>query len=107
MHFQAYLLEGVSRWNADRASDAVSNNPSSESKTYSGLLCQSVNKLSDSVLGREIMPNYTNIGKYTGNKSLLHQWKDYKNTVVHAPLSHRCGFFFQFSALIILDVLIV
>lgn len=68
MHFQAYLLEGVSRWNVECASDAVSINLSSESKTYSGLLCQSVNALSDSILGRKIKPNFPKIGKYTGNK---------------------------------------
>lgn len=43
MHFQAYLLQGLSRWNADRAAAAVTSSPSPESKTYSGLLCESVN----------------------------------------------------------------
>ena len=66
MHFQAYLLEGISRWNADRAAAAVTSCTSSESKTYSGLLCQSVNELSESVLGRKLKPNFHQIGKYTG-----------------------------------------
>ncbi len=68
MHFQAYLLEGLSRWNADRASNAVSTDLSSESKTYSGVLCQSVNELSESVIGRKVKPHFQKIGKYTGNK---------------------------------------
>ena len=53
MHFQAYLLEGQSRWNVDREAAAVTSSLSPESKTYSDLLCQSVNKLSESVLGKK------------------------------------------------------
>ena len=34
----AYLLEGLFRWNADRASAAVSTDLSTEKKTYSGVL---------------------------------------------------------------------
>ena len=37
MHFQAYLLEGLMRWNADRASDAVSSTTKGP-VTYSGAL---------------------------------------------------------------------
>ena len=36
----AYLLEGLFRWNADRASAAVSTDLSTETKTYSGVLDQ-------------------------------------------------------------------
>ena len=69
MHFQAYLLEGLSRWNADRAAAAVTfSSPSPGCKTYSGLLCQSVNKLSESVLGRKLKPSYQQIAKYTGKR---------------------------------------
>lgn len=68
MHFQAYLLQGLSRWNADRAAAAVTSSPSPESKTYSGLLCESVNKLSESVLGRKLKPSFQQIGKYTGKR---------------------------------------
>ena len=68
MHFQAYLLEGLSRWNADRAAAAVTSSTSPESKTYSDLLCQSVNKLSESVLGRNLKPSFQQIGKYTGQR---------------------------------------
>ena len=68
MHFQAYLLEGLFRWNADRASAAVSTDLSTEPKTYSGVLSQSANELSENVLGRKFKPNFQQIGKYTGNK---------------------------------------
>ena len=68
MHFQAYLLEGLSRWNADREAAAVTSSLSPKSKTYSDLLCQSVNKLSEGVLGKKLKPNVRPIGKYTGKR---------------------------------------
>ena len=68
MHFQAYLLEGQSRWNVDREAAAVTSSLSPESKTYSDLLCQSVNKLSESVLGKKLKPHLKHIGKYTGRR---------------------------------------
>lgn len=73
LHYNRFIpgtsaSKGVSRWNVECASDAVSINLSSESKTYSGLLCQSVSELSDSVLGRKIKPNFQKIGKYTDNE---------------------------------------
>ena len=67
MHFQAYLLEGLSRWNADCHSAAVLPDLSNESKTYK-VLRQTINELSESVLGRKVKPNFQQIGKYTGNK---------------------------------------
>ena len=65
MHFQAYLLEGLMRWNADRASDAVSTTTKGP-ETYSGALYHSLNALSDDVLGKKINPDVPNIGIYTG-----------------------------------------
>ena len=67
VHFQAYLLEGLCRWNADRATAAVTSSTPSDTKTYSGLLCQTVNALSESVLGRKLKPGFQQIGKYSGN----------------------------------------
>ena len=66
MHFQAYLLEGLSRWNADRASAAVSGSTSKEPQTYDASMCQVVNDLSESVLGRKIKPSFQQFGIYTG-----------------------------------------
>ena len=45
MHFQAYLLDGLMRWNADRALAAVSS---------TGSLITAVNQLSTDVLGKPI-----------------------------------------------------
>ena len=65
MHFQAYLLEGLMRRTADRASDAVSTTTKGP-ETYSGALYHFLNALSDDVLGKKVNPDVPNIGIYTG-----------------------------------------
>ena len=65
IHFQAYLLDGLMRWNSDRASAAVSITELGP-ESYSGLLIHAVNELSEDVLGKKIKPNVQNIGIYTG-----------------------------------------
>lgn len=65
VHFQAYLLEGLARWNKDRASAATSDKGSG---TYSSLLCCAVNKLSESVLNKKLHPSFTEPRKYTGKQ---------------------------------------
>lgn len=64
MHFQAYTLEGLLRWNANRASDAVSSSTKGP-ETYSGALYHSLNELGDDVLGKDINPDVANVGIYT------------------------------------------
>lgn len=61
MHFQAYLLDGLMRWNADRALAAGSGQES-----YSGLLITAVNQLSTDVLGKPIKSHVQNVGVHTG-----------------------------------------
>ena len=53
MHFQAYLLDSLMRWNADRALAAVSSTGSGQ-ESYSGSLITAVNQLSTDVLGKPI-----------------------------------------------------
>lgn len=65
IHFKAYLLDGLMRWNADRASAAVSSTQSGP-ESYSGLLIQAVNELSEDVLGKKMKSNVQNIGIHTG-----------------------------------------
>ncbi|KAK3720982.1 hypothetical protein QZH41_018539, partial [Actinostola sp. cb2023] len=67
MHFQAYLLEGLQRWNADRATNAVSSAVTGP-ESYSGVLCQVVNELSEDVLGKAIRPDVQKVGIYTGER---------------------------------------
>lgn len=65
IHFQAYLLDGLIRWNSDRASAAVSSTELGP-ESYNGLLIHAVNELSEDVLGKKVKPNVQNIGIYTG-----------------------------------------
>ncbi|XP_068221042.1 uncharacterized protein [Palaemon carinicauda] len=69
MHFQAYLLEGLSRWNEDRANAAVEMDVSPYSTSmelYSGLLKAATNDLSHRVFGKPIHPSYCAPRQYTG-----------------------------------------
>ncbi|XP_066300424.1 uncharacterized protein [Branchiostoma lanceolatum] len=64
VHFQAYLLEGLDRWNEDRAAAAVSGQV--EHHVYNRGMCEALNRLSSSVLGRHQLHPVRQIGKYTG-----------------------------------------
>jgi len=67
VHFQAYLLEGVSRWNEDRAAAAaVSSDTSTTSRTYSDVLRAAVNQLIDQLLGERIDSGFHPAKLYTG-----------------------------------------
>lgn len=67
MHFQAYLLEGLMRWNQDRARAAVSIVGRAEPpQPYSVLLRHVANKLSEEVFGQPLVPNFKGPNKYTG-----------------------------------------
>ncbi|KAE8277250.1 hypothetical protein D5F01_LYC24890 [Larimichthys crocea] len=63
-HFQAYLLEGLMRWNDDRMEDAVKGAPSIRS--YGSALREAVDQLSQKVLGRCWDERYRTPGAYTG-----------------------------------------
>ncbi|XP_070403353.1 uncharacterized protein [Nothobranchius furzeri] len=60
--FQAYLLDGLARWNEDRSMSAEGR---SEPHSYSGLLRHAANQLSQEVLGKSCV-NYTGPQAYTG-----------------------------------------
>lgn len=64
MH-QAYLLEGLVRWNRDREA-AIVRDGESYPCTYSGKLQQHVNKLSEQVPGRKLFPDFVPPRPYTG-----------------------------------------
>ncbi|XP_070565611.1 uncharacterized protein [Ptychodera flava] len=65
LQFQAYLLEGLVRWNEDRAASPVSDKIP-EPHSYSGILRQVVNQLGGTVLGTELHPSHQVPRKYTG-----------------------------------------
>ncbi|XP_070410080.1 uncharacterized protein [Nothobranchius furzeri] len=59
---QAYLLDGLARWNEDRSMSAEGR---SEPDSYSGLLRHAATQLSQEVLGKSCV-NYTGPQAYTG-----------------------------------------
>jgi hypothetical protein len=66
MHFQAYLVEGLMRWNQDRMSAAVASTSIEESYIYSVQLRHAGNKLAESVFGKKLFPHFQAPRKYTG-----------------------------------------
>ncbi|KAJ8364998.1 hypothetical protein SKAU_G00138290 [Synaphobranchus kaupii] len=63
MHFQAFLLDGLVRWNENRA--AVEG-PAQPLLCYSGHLQHSLNQLAQEVLGQGLVKDHTKPGEYTG-----------------------------------------
>ncbi|WAR12544.1 hypothetical protein MAR_026724, partial [Mya arenaria] len=61
-HFQAYLLDGLMRWNEDREKEATGGS------NYSGQLQHSVNRLSYALLDRKLIPDFRPPRAYTGEK---------------------------------------
>jgi len=62
--FQAYLLDGLARWNEDRA-DAATSQGVQKPHSYSGLLRHAANVLGEDVLGQKIV-SYVSPHQYTG-----------------------------------------
>ncbi|XP_056127239.1 uncharacterized protein LOC130104727 [Rhinichthys klamathensis goyatoka] len=64
-HFQAFLLEGLTRWNADRAA-SVAQEGRQLLRSYNGPLQHSLDQLSQRVLGTSVVKDYTKPREYTG-----------------------------------------
>ncbi|XP_056614654.1 uncharacterized protein LOC130429852 [Triplophysa dalaica] len=64
-NFQAFLLEGLERWNEDRAAAAVSDAPQSL-RCYSASFQHCLNELSQRLLGCSLVKDYSKPGEYTG-----------------------------------------
>ena len=65
VNFQAYLLDGITRWNAARASTGVQS-PEESVRTYDLCLQEKVNALSQAVHGVKVFQAYHPPAKYTG-----------------------------------------
>ena len=65
VNFQAFLLDGISRWNASRGLAAI-DAPRETTRTFNVRLQERVNSLSQCLHGREMLPLYQPPSKYTG-----------------------------------------
>ncbi|XP_053091155.1 uncharacterized protein LOC113534513 isoform X1 [Pangasianodon hypophthalmus] len=65
LNFQLYLLEGLNRWNQDRAAASLATKPSSL-LTYAGEVVHCINTNSLKVFGRKYIPSFQAPSKYTG-----------------------------------------
>lgn len=70
MHTQMYMLEGGSRWNINRARDAVSMGGTSRTKIYDVRLMSNLNDLSNRVLGYPLLPEFLPPGRSTSKINL-------------------------------------
>ncbi|CAJ1069327.1 hypothetical protein MATL_G00263900 [Xyrichtys novacula] len=66
LHFQVYLLEGLARWNENRARAAVENAQRTKLRCYSAQLQHGFNQLTQEFLGVKLVENYTLPREYTG-----------------------------------------
>ncbi|XP_071245917.1 uncharacterized protein [Salvelinus alpinus] len=66
-HFQAYLLEGLVRWNEDRAEAAAEGGGQKQTlHCYDGVAQHAINELSQKLLGCSLVKDHTRPAKYTG-----------------------------------------
>ncbi|CAL8320109.1 unnamed protein product [Gadus morhua 'NCC'] len=66
LHTQMYMLEGLSKWNINRAQQALNMSVTSQTRIYDVRLMSSVNALSNRVLGSALLQEFTPPGKPTG-----------------------------------------
>ncbi|EFX68968.1 hypothetical protein DAPPUDRAFT_329554 [Daphnia pulex] len=64
VHFQAFLLVGIARWNLERSSSSIE--PTSRLRSFDRKLQEMVNRLSTGVLGIAADPLFTPLSVYTG-----------------------------------------
>lgn len=71
LNFQIYLLEGLHRWNQDRAGAALATGPSPLC-SYSGELLHCVNRNYLKLYGSKLVPEFSPPSRYTGKLLLIH-----------------------------------
>ncbi|XP_074506424.1 uncharacterized protein LOC141776613 [Sebastes fasciatus] len=65
-HFQAFLVDGLARWNEDRAAAAAAEGQEGPLHSYSGHLKHVLNQKSQRVLGFQMVKDFTKPAEYTG-----------------------------------------
>ena len=63
---QMYSLEGGSRWNIDRAAQAMNVEGTSKTYFYDIRMKSALNSISEQVLGEKLLPEYNAPGKPKG-----------------------------------------
>ena len=66
VNFQAFLLDGLTRWNAARATAAIQSSQKESLRTFDTRLKDKVNALSQSIHGKAAFPLYNPPSQYTG-----------------------------------------
>ncbi|XP_078657398.1 uncharacterized protein LOC144903286 isoform X1 [Branchiostoma floridae x Branchiostoma belcheri] len=64
-HTQMYMIEGGSRWNINRAREAVQRPVTSKTRLYDVRLMSNINTISQRVLGVKLLPEFSPPGKPT------------------------------------------
>jgi len=70
VHFQSYLLEGIRRWNDDRATAALASS-GGDDRSFCDVLKEAANHLSEKVLGHKVDSSFRPAKLYTGTDTLL------------------------------------
>lgn len=65
VNFQANLLDGINRWNADRSRAAIDLS-AEPLQAFDLRIQEKVNALSEAIHGHKVFPNYRPPAKYTG-----------------------------------------
>ena len=68
VNFQAYILDGICRWNSARAAAAVQPPTTETLRTFNSRLQSRVNQLNQSVFGEVVFSCYQPPSKYTGEQ---------------------------------------
>ena len=66
VNFQAFLIDGVTRWNSARATAAIQSSQDDPLRTFDVRLQDRVNALSQEIHGKAVFPLYTPPSTYTG-----------------------------------------
>lgn len=61
-----YMMEGVSRWNTNRAQEALDMASTSRTKIYDARPISFLDDISQRVLGHTVLPEFVRPGKPTG-----------------------------------------
>ena len=89
-NYQAFLLDGIFRWNQDRYAATLTNKAESEPFTYSGHLRASLNVLNHLVYGELLFPSFKPPRAYTGELFGVEYLFDQTGNLASESISHIC-----------------